>query len=123
MVTVPSFILRRLYVKGSLRETEQGMEFLLLNKLGSGYARRLLPLTLDGEEIPMNRCAFVVDGAKAPFNEVSKENPFTIAVNKETRVVASGVTLTREPHKIGMAFEVGGLGVLKFDFTDTPSDG
>ena len=41
-----------LYVKGSLRNTDTGMEFQILNKLGSGQARRLLPLTVDGEELP-----------------------------------------------------------------------
>ena len=46
---VPGFLLRRLYVKGSLAATEGGFEFQICNRLGSGYARRLLPLTLDGE--------------------------------------------------------------------------
>ena len=123
MVSVPSFILRRLYVKGSLRGTDTGMEFHLLNKLGSGYTRRLLPLTVDGEEVPLDRCAFLVDGTTVPFQEVSQENPFTIAINKMTIVVAEGVKLAPKPHKIGMGFEVAGLGVLKFNFTDTPSNG
>jgi len=99
------------------------MEFQLLNKLGSGYARRLLPLTLDGEEIPLTHCAFLVDGIRVPFASVSQESPFTIALNKVTTIVAQGVTLTQGPHKIGMAFEVAGLGVLKFDFIDTPLNG
>ena len=38
MVTVPAFLLRRLYVKKSLRNTEDGFEFELRNRLGSGYA-------------------------------------------------------------------------------------
>ncbi len=123
MVTVPSFILRRLYVKGSLQSTSRGMEFQLLNKLGSGYAKRVLPLSLDGDEIPMEQCAFYVNGAKAPFAEVNAENTFTIALNQVTTVAAEGVNLTGGPHKIGMAFEVPGLGVLRFDFVDTPSNG
>lgn len=123
MVSVPSFILRRLYVKGSLRGTDKGMEFHLLNKLGAGYARRLLPLTVDGEEVALDHCAFLVDGTTVPFHEVSQENPFTIAINKMTVVVAKGVALTQKPHKISMAFEVAGVGVLKFDFVDTPSNG
>ena len=46
MVTVPAFLLRRLYVKGSLRNSDEGVQFQLMNKLGTGYAKRLLPLTL-----------------------------------------------------------------------------
>ena len=118
MVTIPSFILRRLYVKGSLRNTEGGMEFQILNKLGAGQARRLLPLTLDGDEIPLENCEFNLEGEKVPFAEVSKERPFTMALNKLTTITANGVTLTEGSHTVGMAFEVGGLGVLKFDFFD-----
>jgi len=123
MVTVPSFILRRLYVKGSLRSTEEGIEFQLRNRLGAGYARQMLPLTIDGKEIPLHHCAFLVDGQKAPFSNVSPENTFTLALNKVTTVTAASVRLTKKPHKIGIAFEVAGLGVLKFDFIDTPADG
>ena len=123
MISIPSFILRRLYVKGSLRNIEGGIQFSLLNKLGSGYARRFLPLTLDDEEIPIGRCIFLVDDTKVPFEKVSPDCPFTIALNKETRVVVTGAYLTPEPHRICFRFEVGGLGVLELDFIDTPSDG
>ena len=51
MVTVPGFLLRRLYLKGSLRNTSSGFEFQLRNRLGSGYAHKLLPLTVDGVEV------------------------------------------------------------------------
>ena len=47
MVTVPGFLLRRLYVKQSLRNTEDGFEFQLRNRLGSGYAHKMWPLKLD----------------------------------------------------------------------------
>ena len=110
-------------MKGSLQSTEMGMRFKILNKLGAGYTRRLLPLTLDGQEIPLNDCSFWVDGTRIPFASISREEPFTIALNKETTIAAEGVTLTEQPYKIGMAFEVAGLGVLRFDFTDTPSNG
>jgi hydroxymethylglutaryl-CoA reductase (NADPH) len=118
MVSIPSFILRRLYVKGSLRNTDTGMEFQILNKLGSGQARRLLPLTVDGDDLPLEDCAFHLEGEIVSFQEVSKEKPFAMALNKATVITAHGVTLSEGSHTIGMAFEVGGLGVLKFDFVD-----
>jgi len=87
---VPAFLLRRLYVKGSLSATKDGFTFQLRNRLGSGYARSLKPLTLDGAEL---------DTAVTTF-----EN--------------SGGSLASGPHKIGMRFEVAGLGELGFDFSD-----
>jgi hydroxymethylglutaryl-CoA reductase (NADPH) len=121
MVTVPSFLLRRLYVRGSLRNTKEGVQFQLLNRLGAGYARKLFPLVVDGEDMPMERCAFSVDGASFSFDSVSGETPFTLDLNKTTTITLRDMTLTEKPHTIGMSFEVPGLGVLRFDFTDAPS--
>ena len=119
MVSIPGFILRRLYVKGSLRNIDTGFEFQILNKLGSGQARRLLPLTVDGDELPLESCAFHLGDDAVPFHEVSKEKPFAMALNKATTISAVGVTLSEGSHTIGMAFEVPGFGVLKFNFVDT----
>jgi hypothetical protein len=51
MVAVPSFLLKRLYVKGSLKNTPEGFQFDLKNSLGSGYGNELLPLVVDGIEL------------------------------------------------------------------------
>lgn len=120
---VPGFLLRRLYLKGSLKHTDDGFQFQLLNRLGSGYARRLLPLTVDGQEIDMASTTFEVNGKRATFTQVSPETPFTLAMNKTTTIQVNGPRLAASPHTIGMRFEVAGLGVLAFDFTDIPADG
>ena len=91
MVSIPSFILRRLYVKGSLRNTDTGVEFQILNKLGSGQARRLLPLTVDDRELPLESCAFHLEDDVVSFQEVTKEKPFAMALNKATVITAHGV--------------------------------
>ena len=123
MVSVPGFLLRRLYVKGSLRATGDGLAFDLKNSLGAGYARGMRPLTLDGEQVPMEDTTFSVNGRTVAFSDVSPEVPFTLAMNRTTTIAASGVTLAPGAHTIGMAFEVQGLGVLRFDFTDAVGDG
>ena len=51
--------------------------------------------------------------------DVSKENTFTLTMNKSITVRVDGTILEPGPRKIGMGFEVPGLGTLKFDFTDT----
>ena len=122
MVTVPGFLLRRLYVKNSLRNTAEGFEFQLRNGLGSGYAHRMLPLAVDGEELPLESASFVLEGEETPFTAVSRERTFTLALNTAITIRASGVTLDPGPRKIGMGFEVPGLGELRFDFTDVPAD-
>lgn len=75
MISVPSFLLKRLYVKGSLQNNEQGFQFQLKNTLGSGYGNELLPLTLDGKELPKESSYFVLDAEETPFPRLAKSDP------------------------------------------------
>ena len=117
MVTVPAFLLRRLYVKKSLKNTDYGFEFELRNRLGSGYAFKLWPLTVDGEELPPDDTVFLLEGEETAFSEVSKGRTFTLAMNRTITIKANGASLESGPRKIGM-----GLGTLRFDFTDIVGD-
>ena len=123
MVSVPGFLLRRLYVKNSLKNATGGFEFQLKNTLGSGYAHKMSPLVLDGEELPLESTFFYLDGREVAFSEVSNENTFTLAMNKTITIWVDGVILAPGPHKVEMGFDVPGLGTLKFDFTgEAPSE-
>ena len=122
MVTVPAFLLRRLYVKGSLRNAPDGFEFQLLNRLGSGYAHKMLPLSVDNLALPLSATTFDLDGQTTGFHEVSQDRTFTLAMNKRITIRIAGAPLEPGPHKIGMGFDVPGLGTLSFDFTDTIAD-
>ena len=123
MVTVPSFLLRRLYVKESLRNTADGFEFEMRNQLGSGYAFKVHPLTVDGVEVAVEHCSFVLDEDTIDFADVSNERTLTLAMNKSLIIKVSGARLEPGHRKIGMGFDVPGLGTLRFDFTDTVADG
>lgn len=122
---VPPFLLRRLYVKGSLKNTEDGFRFELRNVLGAGYAEDLLPLSIDGEEVPEDDASFVVEGeldGPTLFSAVSAEQPFTLALNKTTTISVSGRTLAPGEHRISMGFVVVGLGEMALEVGDDLAD-
>jgi len=123
MIIVPQFLLRRLYVKSSLRNNDQGFQFELKNSLGSGYGKELLPLTLDGQEVPRKDSYFTLGAEKIPFSSVSEDSPFTLSMNKKATIMVDGITLTEGPHKIRFSFVVQGLGKLSFEVTDLISAG
>lgn len=123
MLTVPSFILRRLYVQGSLRNASDGFQFDLFNRLGAGYARQLFPIVVDGEPAPIERCFFRVDSVERSFEKVADGTPFILALNKTTVITVQGWSLNEGAHNVGMSFEVPGLGILKFDFNDVVASG
>ena len=115
---VPAFLLRRLYVKGSLRNDNGGFAFDLKNSLGSGYAESVLPLTIDGVEVPIASASFVTDGETLPFLDVSADRTMTLGMNKVVTVTVEGRTLAPGKHKIGIGFIVTGMGKMEFDVTD-----
>lgn len=117
-IKVPAFLLKRIYVKGSLRNNPEGFEFKLKNSLGSGYANGLLPLVFDGEAIPSEQASFSVEGKRIPFPQVSKENPATLAMNREATILVAGKTLNPGAHQFKMGFTVTGLGELSVDLVD-----
>ncbi|HZP56044.1 MAG TPA: hypothetical protein VFC53_00660 [Dehalococcoidia bacterium] len=119
---VPAFLLRRLYVKGSLHNDGGGFAFALKNSLGSGYAEQVLPLSIDDAEIPATDAVFEVDGEAVRFADVSSERPLTLAMNKAVTVRVSGRTLEPGKHKIAIGFVVTGMGKMQFDVTDALGD-
>ena len=123
---VPPFLLRRLYVRGSLKNTQDGFQFQLRNVLGSGYAEALLPLSVDGEEVPEGDALFAIEGEPdepMPFAAVTAEQPFTLEMNKTTVIHVRGRTLAPGEHRIAMGFVVVGLGEMAFEVADEVADG
>jgi hypothetical protein len=119
---VPAFLLRRLYVKGSLRNENGGFAFDLLNSLGSGYAEAVLPISIDGEALPLEAAAFSADGERVSFADVSADRPMTLGLNKTVTISVAGGTLADGKHRIGMGFLVTGMGEMRFDITDAIGD-
>lgn len=120
MVTVPAFLLKRLYVKGSLKPTPDGFEFRVENKLGSGYATEMLPVTLDGEPFPLDQSYFRPDGEdEVRFSEVGSDKPFTLEVGKGLAIGVHGTPPpTAGPHKVGLGFVVQGISSLSFEVSE-----
>ena len=118
MAVVPAFILRRLYVKGSLQNTGSGFSFELKNTLGSGYARAVGPLTVDGDDVPLEDSFFTLEGKEVPFSEVDENNTFGLPVNRAIVISVRGRKLAPGAHEIGFSFTVPGFGNLGFDFAD-----
>ena len=115
---VPAFLLRRLYVRGSLRNTEDGWAFTLRNSIAGGDATRLDPLEVDGLALPAEDCFFEHDGEQVSFDRVDEEHRFGLAAGRDIDIAVRGDRLGLGSHTVTMAFEVPGVGRLAFDFTD-----
>ena len=118
---MPGFLLRNLYVRGTPQNTDRSIKFRLRNTLGAGYTEEMLPISLDGRGIPLQLCFTSADGDVRGFEKVSPEVPPRLLLNRDTEVTVENLSLTQNPHTVGMGFRVPSLEALRFDVTELPS--
>ena len=116
---IPSFLLAKLYVKGSLKNTETGFEFALKNIIDSTMLIGIGPISVgekdyEGGDITMNVANRSVNGA-----ELSRSNPVPARMGAPLKVSVMGDKLAAGTQKITVAATTSDIGKIKFDISDT----
>ena len=115
---IPTFLLRKLYVKGSLENVDDGFKFKLKNSISSATAVDFKPLKVNGNEYSLDTTIISSEDGEIAVNEISKENSFPIKVGLDITVHVKGDQLAAE-HTIDIALATTEVGDLAFDVTDT----
>ena len=101
MGSVPSFLLKKLYAKGSLKNTTDGFELAIRNTLAPGTIVGLAPLRVDGVEYPLEKTSAILpDGHRVSATEVSAGSPLTFAVGDTVTLQIQGQPLAPGPHRL-----------------------
>ena len=119
MSAVPSFLLKKLYLKGSLKNTERGFEFRIKNILAPGTIVDLTSLEVDGREVLLDRVTVAWEGREARAAEVSPERPFPFDVNVEAALRVEGEQLTAGSHQISLTVVTKEVGELTIPIADS----
>jgi hypothetical protein len=115
---IPSFLLAKLYVKGSLKNTASGFEFALKNIIDSTMLVGIGPITVDeknyeGAAITLTVADKTVNGA-----ELSRSNSVPARMGVPMKVSVAGDKLAAGTQKISVAATTSDIGKIKFDITD-----
>ena len=116
---VPSFLLAKLYVKGSLKNNDSGFEFSLKNIIDSTMLIGIDPITVgeknyEGESITMTAGDKTVNGA-----ELSRANSIPVRMGVPMKIVVAGDKLPAGAQKVSVAATTSDIGKIKFDVSDT----
>ena len=90
MAIVPDFLLKRIYKKGSLKQTETGVEFQLKNVLGPGTISGLEFIQINEHKFSKDVISFVTQGKDNSANEISESNPVYFRLGQEGTLVMNG---------------------------------
>ena len=82
MTVIPNFILKRMYRKGSLRRTDGGIGFDIVNNLGPGQISRLNSIAANGTAYPPERLQLIINQEVVPGSHITEETPATFFLNQ-----------------------------------------
>ena len=115
---IPSFLLAKLYVKGSLKNTDSGFEFALKNIIDSTMLIGIGPIGVgeknyEGEAVTLITADRTVNGA-----ELTRQNPIPVRMGTPFKVSVTGQQLAAGAQKISVAATTTDIGKIKFDISD-----
>ncbi|MGC9126536.1 MAG: hydroxymethylglutaryl-CoA reductase [Thermoplasmata archaeon] len=119
MVSVPSFILKKLYVKGSLKNKEDGYRFELKNTLAEATVITPVKLNVDGRDIDTRNISLDNGKEKLVSAEISQSKPVKFMVGTSIIVEVKDRQLQQGQHRIDIRAGSKEFGELSFSVQDS----
>ena len=116
---IPSFLLAKLYVKGSLKNTDTGFEFTLKNIIDNTMLIGIGPVTVgeknyEGADITLTAGDKTISGA-----DLSRQSSVPARMGMLLKIVVAGDKLAPGAQKITVSGTSSDIGKFKFDVSDT----
>ncbi len=115
----PAFLLAKLYVKGSLKNTEDGFEFALKNIVDSTNLVGVGPISAGGKDYSAEVITLTVGDKTLMGTELTRDNAIPVTMGMPMKIRITGEKLATGPQKVSVTAVSADIGKLKFDFTDS----
>jgi len=116
---IPALILKRLYTFGSLENVRGGARFSIKNRLSDATLKAVRRVEIDGEEVPLDRVTFELDGTRIAASKIGDGNPIDFPLRQAVAVTAAtGGKLDSGKHDVTLAFDTDPFGPLEVSVTD-----
>ena len=96
MSIIPEFLIKRVYKKGSLKQTEDGVCFDLKNVLGPGFISGFNFVQINDLTFGADKVKLLTQGAEIPAETVSEENPVAFRLGQEGTLILQGAKCLRD---------------------------
>lgn len=96
MSIIPEFLIKRVYKKGSLKETEDGVCFDLKNVLGPGFISGFSFVKINDAIFESCKVKFITQGVEIPAETVNEANPIGFRMGQEGTLVMKGAKCLKD---------------------------
>ena len=114
----PPFILAKLYVKGSLKNTESGFEFSLKNIIDSTMLSGIGPIAVGDRCYEGAAITLALGDKQWPGDQIDKTNPVPVKIGGLLRIMVQGDPLPAGDVKVSVTATSSDIGKLKFEVKD-----
>jgi hypothetical protein len=116
---IPEFLLKRIYRKGSLRQTQEGIAFDLKNILGPGIITGINQIIINDVIYQSPVIKIISSGASTVAEQITSENPFLVKLNQEITCILEGAKGLKEGlNKIMVELSSIDIGKVQVTLTD-----
>jgi hypothetical protein len=115
---IPSFLLAKLYVKGSLKNSDTGFEFALKNIIDSTMLIGIGPISAAGKEYEGPAINMTVGDKTVNGAELSRSNSVPVRMGVPMKVTVTGDQLASGQQKVTVTATTSDIGKIKFDISD-----
>jgi hypothetical protein len=96
MSIIPEFLMKRVYKKGSLKQTEDGICFDLKNVLGPGFISGFNFVKINDAIFQADKVKFITQGSEILAETVSEENPIGFRLGQEGTLILQGAKCLKD---------------------------
>lgn len=114
----PPFILAKLYVKGTLKNTETGFEFSLKNIIDATMLSGIGPIVVGDKRYEGAAIQLALGDTEWQGDQVSKTNLVPVKMGVPLRVRVQGNPLPAGDVKVSVTATTSDIGKIKFDVKD-----
>ncbi|HNW26578.1 MAG TPA: hypothetical protein PLG15_02840 [Candidatus Gastranaerophilaceae bacterium] len=96
MSIIPEFLIKRVYKKGSLKQTDDGVCFDLKNVLGPGFISGFSFVKINDEIFNSEKVKFLTQGVEIKAENISEENPIGFRLGQEGTLILKGAKCLKD---------------------------
>ncbi|MDX1611659.1 MAG: hydroxymethylglutaryl-CoA reductase [Candidatus Thermoplasmatota archaeon] len=116
---VPSFMLKKLYVKGSLEASGDSFQFKLKNNLATATVVDAPEIYIDGDSVDAEDISFQVGGGEVAGTGITEDDPFRLEKGVEVTVASNGLEVGPGAHKLRIKVATKEWDTLDFEVEDS----
>lgn len=120
MPAIPPFVLKKLYVKGSLRAEDDGFALDIKNTIAPANITAFTGLDVNSQALNPTQVTIVPpSGNPRPMDKITTEEPLLFPVGATVTLRVAGKTLEPGPHELAIHVVVQEVGILDIPVSDT----